>query len=121
MQNFRDFFSNALTLSIFELEKRFFKQVRILPEIDWYHYQSANAAPMAKVRDRIKTDLFRRSVTSEPTVGGDIYADNIYTVMRKGAEWFGGEILLNDTRILTNLQKAFKVAQCILNLSSQDE
>ena len=106
---------------MFELEKRFFKQVRILPEIDWYHYQSANAAPMAKVRDRIKTDLFIRSVTSEPTVGGDIYADNIYTVMRKGAEWFGGEILLNDTRILTNLQKAFKVAQCILNLSSQDE
>ena len=54
-------------------------------------------------------------------MGGDIYANNIYTVMRKGAEWFGGEILLNDTRILTNLQKAFKVAQCILNLSSQDE
>ena len=30
----------------------FFKQVRISPEIDWYHYQSANAAPMAIVRHR---------------------------------------------------------------------
>ena len=58
---FQRSFLSALTLSIFELEKRFFKQVRILPEIDWYHYQSANAAPMAKVRDRIKTDLFRQS------------------------------------------------------------
>ena len=46
----------------------FFKQVRISPEIDWYHYQSANAAPTAIVRHRIKTDPFWRSVTSEPTV-----------------------------------------------------
>ena len=48
----------------------FFKQVRISPEIDWYHYQSANAAPNSIVRHRIKTDQFSRSVTSEPTVGG---------------------------------------------------
>ena len=27
-----------LTLSIFELEKFSFIQVRILPEIDWYHF-----------------------------------------------------------------------------------
>ena len=46
----------------------FFKQVRISPEIDWYHYQSANAAPNGIVRHRIKTDQFSRSVTSEPTV-----------------------------------------------------
>ena len=32
----------------------FFKQVKISPEIDWYHYQSAKAAPMAIVRHRIK-------------------------------------------------------------------
>ena len=48
----------------------FFKQVRISPEIDWYHYQSANAAPNCIVRHRIKTDQFSRSVTWEPTVGG---------------------------------------------------
>ena len=46
----------------------FFKQVRISPEIDWYHFQSANAAPTAIVRHRIKTNPFWRSVTSEPTV-----------------------------------------------------
>ena len=45
----------------------FFKQVRISPEIDWYHYQSANAAPTCIVRHLIKTDQFSRSVTSEPT------------------------------------------------------
>ena len=33
----------------------FKKQVRISPEIDWYHYQSANAAPTAIVLDPIKT------------------------------------------------------------------
>ena len=44
---FRDFLSNALTLSIFELDNFsfFFRQVRISLEIDWYHFQSANAAP----------------------------------------------------------------------------
>ena len=46
----------------------FFKQVRISPEIDWYNYQSANAAPKAIVQHQIKTDPFRRSVTSEPTL-----------------------------------------------------
>ena len=46
----------------------FFKQVRISPEIDWYHYQSANAAPTGIVRHRIETDKFSRSVTSEPNV-----------------------------------------------------
>ena len=46
----------------------FLKQVRISPEIDWYHYQSANAAPTSIVRHRIKTDQFWRSVTSEPNV-----------------------------------------------------
>ena len=45
----------------------FFKHVRISTEIDWYHYQSANAAPTAIVRLQIKTDQFWRSVTSEPT------------------------------------------------------
>ena len=48
----------------------YFKQVRISPEIDWYHYQSANAAPTAIMQHRMKTDPFLRSVTSEPTVGG---------------------------------------------------
>ena len=53
------------------LEKcSFFKQVEILTEIDWFHYQCANAAPTAIVRHRIKTGLFLLSVTSEPTVGG---------------------------------------------------
>ena len=69
LKNLRDFLWNALTLSIFELEKRFFfKQVRISPEIDWYHYQSANAAPTGIVWHQKKTDLFWRSFTSEPTV-----------------------------------------------------
>ena len=45
-----------------------FKQVRISSEIDRYHYQSANAEPMAIVQNRIKTDPFRQVVTSEPTV-----------------------------------------------------
>ena len=49
-------------------KKIFFKLVRILSEIDWYHYHSANAAPTAIKRHRIKTDQFWRSVTSEPTV-----------------------------------------------------
>ena len=35
-----------------------FKQVGILPEIEWYHYQRANAAPTAKVQNGIKTDPF---------------------------------------------------------------
>ena len=64
------FFKNSLTRSVLELEFFFFffKWVRISPEIDWYHYQSANAAPKGTVRHRIKTDQFSRSVTSEPTV-----------------------------------------------------
>ena len=70
----RDFLWNTPTLSIFELEKCsfFFKQVRISPEIDWYHYQNANAAPtgIVRLRHRIKTGQFSRSVTPEPTVGG---------------------------------------------------
>ena len=41
---------NALTRSVFELEKCFFfKWVRISPEIDWYHYQGASLAPMCIV------------------------------------------------------------------------
>ena len=34
------------------------KQVRISPAIDWYHYQSANSAPMAIVGHRKKTGQF---------------------------------------------------------------
>ena len=35
---------NALTRSIFELEKcSFFKWVRLSPKIDWYHYQGAKS------------------------------------------------------------------------------
>ena len=42
-----EIFKNALTWSMFELQKCiFFKWVRILPEIDWYHYQCASPAPM---------------------------------------------------------------------------
>ena len=36
----------------------FFKQVQISPKIDWYQYQSANAAPTDIVRHRIKTEPF---------------------------------------------------------------
>ena len=36
----------------------FFKQVRISPEIDWYHYKSANAAPPGIMRHQLKTDKF---------------------------------------------------------------
>ena len=46
----------------------FLKFVRISPEIDWYHYQSVNAAPTAIVQHQIKTHPFWQSVTSEPTV-----------------------------------------------------
>ena len=35
----------------------FLKTGRILPEIDWCHYQSANAAAMTIVQHWIKTDL----------------------------------------------------------------
>ena len=58
--NLRGFRQHALTLPIFELEKGsfFFKQVRILPEIDGHHYQSANVAPTAKVRHWIVTEPY---------------------------------------------------------------
>ena len=36
----------------------FNKQVRILPEIDWYHCQNANVAPAAIIWHRIKTAAF---------------------------------------------------------------
>ena len=54
------FTKNALTQSIFELEKcSFFRWVRILPEIDWYHYQSASLAPTCLVQHQtlIKTPM----------------------------------------------------------------
>ena len=42
---------NALILrSLFELEKCFFKWVRISPEIDWYHYKGTIPAPTCIVR-----------------------------------------------------------------------
>ena len=44
---FERFIKNALTRSVFELEKCssfFFKWVRVLPEIDWYHFQGASPA-----------------------------------------------------------------------------
>ena len=42
----RFFFKFERFLWIFDSQKSFFlKQVIILPEIDWYHYQSANADP----------------------------------------------------------------------------
>ena len=63
-----------LTLSIFELEKVLsLKQIKSLPERDWYHYQCAKAAPMAMaiVGHQIKRHPYLHSVTSEPTVDGD--------------------------------------------------
>ena len=59
----------------------FFKQVRISPEIDWYHYQGASAAPTRIVRHQTNDTPFLRSVTSEPTVGGvyQFLADSIWT------------------------------------------
>ena len=86
---FGRFTKNALTLSIFELEKcYFFKQVRISPEIDWYHYQSTNAAPMAIVRHRIKKDRFWWSVMSEPTGGSLAKSGNFNIVMIKSSIYF---------------------------------
>ena len=72
IQNFQRFslfsnYSNSVNIWARRMSF-FFKQVRISPEIDWYHYQSASAAPNGIVRHRIKTDQFSRSVTSEPTV-----------------------------------------------------
>ena len=59
----------------------FFKWVRILPEIDWYHYQSA-AAPTCIIRHQTMTKTpTRGSIPSEPnmcvwgeegTVGSDV-------------------------------------------------
>ena len=57
----RDLLFIALTSSIFDVEKfsYFLKQVRILPEIDWYRYQDANnAAPTGAVRHWINTYPF---------------------------------------------------------------
>ena len=68
---FERFIKNALTRSIFELEKCsfFFKWVRILPEIDWYHYQAPSPAPTGIVRLQTWTKTPTRwSVTSEPSV-----------------------------------------------------
>ena len=69
-ENFQRFSLKSSKIVNFWARKMFFflKQVRISPEIDWYHYQSANAAPTAIVRHRIMTDPFWQSVTSEPTV-----------------------------------------------------
>ena len=70
-RNFEGFIKNALTWSIFELEKCsfFFKWVRISPEIDWYHYQGASPAPTCIVRHQTMTKTPTRwSVTSEPSV-----------------------------------------------------
>ena len=59
--------SNALTRSIFELEKcSLFNWVRSLPEIDWYHYQGAYPAP--SLASDIDKDTHKLSVTSEPSV-----------------------------------------------------
>ena len=43
MHTLTDFVLNALSIVL--LEKCFFKQVRILPEINWYNYHSAYPAP----------------------------------------------------------------------------
>ena len=44
-----------LLLKIFWARKMFFffKWVRILPEIDWYHYQGASPSPLCIVRHKI--------------------------------------------------------------------
>ena len=68
----------------------FFKQVRISPEIDWYHYQSANAAPTGIVRLRINTDQFSRSVTSEPTVPPRDIIDDV--VLKSCILYFCGQV-----------------------------
>ena len=60
-ENFERFTLYSSKFSIFDVEKisYFFKQVRILPEIDWYHYQDANnAAPTGVVRHWINTYPF---------------------------------------------------------------
>ena len=55
--NFERSSENALTRSFFDLEKCsfFLKWVRILPEIDWYHYQGASSAPTCIVWDQTMT------------------------------------------------------------------
>ena len=55
-------------MSIFELD--FFRWVRILPEIDWYHYQGASPAPTCIVP-------YELSVTSEPSEGGGVECTEI--------------------------------------------
>ena len=70
-KTFRDFLclQIALTQSIFELEKcSFFKQFRMLPEIDGYHHKCTNASPMGVVRHLINTHSFSRSPTYENSV-----------------------------------------------------
>ena len=68
--NFERFIKNALTRSIFELEKcSFWKWVRTSQEIDRYHYQGASLAPMCIVWHQTMTKTPTRwSVTSEPSV-----------------------------------------------------
>ena len=69
---FEIFAKNALTQSIFEVEKcSFFTLVRISPEIDWYHYQGASTAPMNNVHSPASNndrDPYELSVTWEPSV-----------------------------------------------------
>ena len=68
--NFEGFTNPALTLSIFELEKcSFFKRVKILQEIDWYHYQGASPALTCIIWHQTITNTpTRGSVTSEPNM-----------------------------------------------------
>ena len=52
----------------FELEKYlFFKWVRILQKIDWYHYQTSNAAPMVRGRSFMTSAFFLAILDPPPS------------------------------------------------------
>ena len=67
--NFERFIINALTRSIFELEKCSLFLNGSEFRHDWYHYQGASPAPTCIVRHQAMTKTPTRwSVTSEPSV-----------------------------------------------------
>ena len=63
----------------------FFKQVRISTDIDWFHYETVNAAPTSTLRRWIKTYQFWWCVISDPDIGGwvGLFAKSFFFVKPK--------------------------------------
>ena len=77
----------------------FFMQVRISPEINWYHYACSNAAPTTIVWHQIKTDQFWWNVIPEPTVSPlhHVFSPQSFIFLINGV--FGSKIIILHLKI----------------------